>query len=253
MSKVDLSGKKLMISTPAYDGKVPVEWMLAFNYTVFLCQKYGIELGITVRMNSSLIPKCRDEIVHNFLFQTDFDYLLCIDADVVWKPEDVLHMLAKIDKFGTIAGVYCVKDDKEDFKVSLMTIDKKPIEADGLLRAKAVPAGFLMLDRKTLMGLREKYEYLYYKTDAEDVDKEHEVCAMFSMIVGNGNYVGEDIAFCMRLVESGYRLWVDPEIELVHIGAKKYDHSYKEYLLNFMEDEKEVVVQEAPSTIELTS
>ena len=247
MSEVDLSGKKLMIAVPAYDGTVPVEWMLAFNYTVFLCQQYGVDLGITVRMNSSLIPKCRDEIVHNFLFDSDHDYLLCIDSDVVWHPEDVMHMLSKIDKFGTIGGVYCVKDEEPDFRVALMTAEGTPIESDGLLRAKAIPAGFMMIDRKTLMGLRENYENLNYNTDAEDVVKTEKVCALWSMVVGNGHYVGEDISFCMRLVESGYRLWVDPEIELVHVGTKKYNHSYKEYLLKSMDEHEKAVAQDEPS------
>jgi hypothetical protein len=49
-------------------------------------------------------------------------------------------------------------------------------------------------------------------------------------------YVGEDVAFCQRLEEAGHDMWIDPEIELIHAGSKNYYHSYKDYLLNKLEN-----------------
>lgn len=242
MSEVDLSGKKLLVSVPAYDSKVYVEWMLAFNNMTMLCMKHGVEVGIHFKMGSSLIPKARDEIIHNFLFDTDYDYLLCIDSDVVWKPEDPLHMLSRVDKFGVIAGMYPVKQDEPKFFADLMFLNKNVIEVEGLLRAKAVPAGFMMLTRETLMKMREEYKELNYKPSSDDINKDHAMCAMFTPMAQDGKYRGEDIAFCHRLVKMGQRLWIDPEIELIHIGSKKYDYSYKEYL-------NEVVAHDAPVTL----
>jgi hypothetical protein len=230
MSKVSLDGKKLLISTPVMDGKVPTEWMLAFTTTVVDGNKYGVQVGIETFGGCSLIVQARNEIVHNFLFSTDFDYLLCIDADVIWNPEDVFHMLSKIDAHGAIFGAYPVKQEEPRFDLRLKSEDNKPIISEGLLQLRAAPAGFMMLTRKALMDVYNRYTDLHYTGGRSYLNKDHKVCSMFNTMIVDDELCGEDIAFCFRLVASGCKLWVDPEIELIHVGTKKYAHSYKEYL-----------------------
>ena len=56
------------------------------------------------------------------------------------------------------------------------------------------------------------------------------VKAYFQTAIIDEHYYGEDIFFCKRCHEAGISLWVDPQINLIHIGRKKYDHKLVDYL-----------------------
>ena len=89
---VELRGKNLLFAVPTFDGNMPAEWMMAYMVTAQELGAAGVGCGLNVRSGSSLIPKCRDEIIHQFLFNEEmqpFDYMLCIDADVIWNPADI--------------------------------------------------------------------------------------------------------------------------------------------------------------------
>jgi len=217
---------KVLIAVPAYGGQVSTDWMMAFVNTQQMGIEKNIIFGIHVRSNSSLIPKCRDEIVHKFLFETDYDYLLCIDADVVWIPEQILGMVDKAKTYGTIFGPYPAKQDENKFFIEPMRIDGDLVDQDGLIRLKSGPAGFMMVSRETLLNLRDQNKFLEYKSS----EYEERVCALFMPMIFMDQYRGEDISFCIRLLHANERMWVDPSIELTHIGIKKYKQSFTEFL-----------------------
>ena len=237
--EIDLKGIKLLVSVPSYDGNIPIEWMYAYMETAAVCAAHGVIVGLNARVGSSLIPKCRDEIIHQFLFdeaQQPFDYLLCIDADVVWKAEQIPQMLAAAiaNKGDTIYGTYPVKIDDPLFHIEFTkTTDGKPVINGDLFRVNSGAAGFMLLSRFTLEHMYQKYDDLYYEAKAgSDFNTDKPVCAMFTPGIIRNKYRGEDIMFSIRLNYAGLKMWLDPRLELVHIGKKRYDHSFKSYLDN---------------------
>jgi len=230
--EVDLTGKKLLIAVPSYDGTVPVEWLTNFTELVSIAYRNGVGVSIFARKNSSLIPKVRDEIIHTFLYMTDFNYLMCIDADIIWSPMDVVRLLARSDEFGVMFGAYPAKKDTAWFFPALQKVDGKPVTAGNLLKVKSAAAGFMMLNREILMDMYNKYPELHYQAAGDFVDKKHKVCAMFTPIIEDGHYRGEDVSFCRRLEKAGHGMWVDPDIELTHVGSKEYKYSYRDFVLS---------------------
>lgn len=233
--EINLNNINLMIAWPAYDKKLYIDAMLAYLKTVNYLGVLGVGVGFNARMGSSLIPKCRDEIIHQFLFdeqQQQFDYLLCIDSDVIWNPEAVPNMLASsvANEDAVIFGSYPVKKDEPHFHIEpLIDPQGNAVYSGPLLRVKSGAAGFMLLPRTVLEMMYKKYDDLYY-TATGDFQSDKPVCSMFMPAIIRDRYRGEDIAFCIRMGHAGVRMYLDPRIELSHCGDKQYKYDLNEYL-----------------------
>ena len=58
------------------------------------CRQHGIIFQHCFMMNESLIDRARNGLVHEFLTKSDADWLLFVDADIQFRPEDVLAMMS---------------------------------------------------------------------------------------------------------------------------------------------------------------
>ena len=94
---------KLMIATPAFEGKVSIPYTLAFASTHTILTANDIKLVPLVVKASSLLVAERNRILEAFWI-SDCTHLLCVDSDLGWPGEAVLAMLQANKDF--IAGVY---------------------------------------------------------------------------------------------------------------------------------------------------
>lgn len=240
---IDLKGTNVLLAVPAFDGNIPIDWMWCFFNTARIFSDLGMTLGFHARMGSSLIPKCRDELIHQFLFdpnmaEQNFDYILCVDADVLWDPVQLPAMIAasKANMNTPVFASYPVKQDDPLFHIEFMTMERDgevyPVKSGPLFRIKSGAAGFMLIHKDTLMKMREKYTDLMYtpKDDSDCKYGDTKICAMFNPAVYKDTYRGEDIMFCIRMGLIGVPLWLDPRMPLKHVGRKVYDHDLINYL-----------------------
>lgn len=227
----DISGANIAISVPCYKGTVPIDWVCAFAGTQSALMQHGVKSFMQVRTNSGLIHAVRNELVHTALAKPEVTHILFVDDDVIWKPDDVLRLLAWSQKYPFVCGVYSARDDNPTFFVDLdHTGDHKIIKSsEGLLRARGVPGGFMLLKREVFENpkLRAQCPVSHYtRGDLKD----ELVCGFFDYIHEGLTGTGEDIAFCRRWRRAGGEIWVDPTISLQHVGTKAYAHNYVAYL-----------------------
>lgn len=218
----NIAGRSLVILIPAYDGTVTTRAMHAYADTKTLLPAYGVnQCDLVTIPGCALIAEARNELVHCGLKQypdaTDF---LFIDADIVWKPQDVARLVAWGTNHHIVAGVYCAKQDSPRFIVNLYESSGKPVQApNGLLRAWTIPAGFMLVRR-----------HVFEKAQVPEYDRDRPgggvMKVFFDTAVRDRKWCGEDVEFCLRMQDNGFSLWVDPTITLDHIGAKTYSHSY---------------------------
>lgn len=201
-----------MIATPAQGGLVDINYAFSLAQTLHQLALAGIPSSIVIRQSGSLIISERNNILWHF-YNSDCSHLLCIDADIGWDYKDVLRLL-ELDK-QIIAGCYLAKGDK-GFLFRPITYEHIDIEDDGLILARAVPFGFVMIARRSIAKMIEKYPDLHYKSH----DGEDEGYGLFNTLVRNNQFWGEDYSFCLRAWESGLHLLIDPSIELTHAGKK---------------------------------
>ena len=235
---VDLKGRHLVLGLPAYDGTFPDELMSAVIETISLCRRHGVNVTVASRCGSALIDKTRDEIVHAFLHTTDGTDLLFIDSDVVWHPDDVLRLLAWGTTRDFVCGPYCVKQDDPAFYYDLLPSPEGKIiqDPDGLIELKSAPGGFNLISRHALETMVAEHPELQYVAHRGEF-KGKTVSALSMMYLrenddGTRSRIGEDIAFSNRYRATGMRMWLDPTIELGHIGKKIYRASYTDWVLS---------------------
>ena len=140
------------------------------------------------------------------------DYLLCVDTDMMWQPEDIRALL-ELDK-DIAGGLYldptrppyaCLVFDDYGY---ITDIPKEPFECN------SIGAGFLFIKRRVIDALLvpEFVEKSGLPFDLVLVDKEH-------LMDGLSVWVPEDLSFCMRARYAGFSVWCHPGVRIGHIKA----------------------------------
>jgi hypothetical protein len=88
-----LKGKSIMVATPMYGGLGNTMYISSLLRLQAECFRFGIGFEHAFMMNESLIDRGRNGLVGQFLTKSDADYMLFIDADIQFRPEDILAML----------------------------------------------------------------------------------------------------------------------------------------------------------------
>lgn len=226
----DLVGKRVAISVPCYKGVVPIDWVCSFSQTQSELAAHGVQSYLQVRMGSGLIHATRNELVHTAMKDANMTHILFVDDDILWKADDVLRLLAWSEKHAFVCGVYPARQDTPTFFVDLVTNNGKIVQSqDGLLKAKGVPGGFMMLRRDVFETPELRAQAPATKPTMGDLKGEL-VHGYFDYLHEGLTGAGEDISFCRRWVRAGGEIWVDPAIKLKHVGVKAYNHDYIDYL-----------------------
>ena len=222
------------IGTPFHGETVSVQYMESLMKTHLYFAKSGIPVMNIFLYNCSLITKARNDIISQFLNNTEFEYFIFIDSDISFEPEDILklmnydkeligatyskkalnwteiqraihHGLAdSVGELITKTSEYTVYDEKKEQKKS-----------DKLLEVRRLGTGFMLIKRGLLLKMKKHFKNLIYKMD----DNKSKGIAIFESEVKNGEHLSEDYAFCERVIEIGGKVLIDPNIRLGHHGG----------------------------------
>lgn len=210
--------KKIFIGTPAYDGKVHVQYALSLMDTDRLLRMHGFEVIVRMPVGSSLLVADRNRLTQLF-WESGADYMLCVDSDLGWDPRAVLRLLEAQKDFS--GGVYPSRDGKGFTFRPAQEKDGRIVVCPqtNLLKMEYIPAGFMLIKREVIARLRDRFPELYYSPKDPRSEKESAFC-FFDTEVWEGEFWGEDYVFCRRAREVGVDIWVDPLIQFDHAGIK---------------------------------
>lgn len=201
--------EKLYIATPGDTSeKTFDEW---FEQVDILSQLFPCEVARRKR-NSSDIALNRNKLVEDFL-ASGYNVMLFVDTDMVWTAGQVVRLL----------------DDDRDIVAGLMTQRAPPAmptigqfgEISPGRKASLVGRGRFYVDRvfevdfigSAFMVIRRNvFETIpppWYVMHARVWGEEHEP-------------VAEDIYFCWKAKQYGYRIWVDGRVQVGHKGYYVY-------------------------------
>ena len=208
---------KLMIATPAYDGKVHVQYAVALSETILLLAQNNIEVKINIPTSGSLLVAERNRILMAFM-DSDCTHLLCIDSDLGWPAQAVLALIKHDEEF--IAGVYPSRGENSfTFRAKLNEDSSVVKNSKNLLGMQYIPAGFMMIKRSVIEKMQQKFPELYYEPKAESL-KFAKGWYFFATEIWEGEFWGEDYTFCRKARECGVDIWCDPLIEFDHAGTR---------------------------------
>jgi hypothetical protein len=211
---VDLRNRKLMVAIPCYDGKVNVHAAFQLAALMPAIARYGVSVQLAHIAGCSIITKARNALAHMFM-QSDCTDLLFVDADINFKVEDVLRIVALSGDKDVVAGAYPRRADDKKFFTDI----HYPLElADGLLRVERVGTGFMLIRRHVLEKLEADHPEWKFWVNTEQAHH----TAFFDFKQTAEGYIGEDYLFCDRARAAGFKIYIDPEINLGHFGSTEF-------------------------------
>ena len=218
--------KNVWIAVPAYTGQVHLGTMRSLMTDMLLLAERGDRVTIFDESGNAMIAHARDMIVASFLAGEGTD-LVFVDSDVFWEAGAILQLVdADVD---FVAGIYPQRKDPEGYSVRWIA-ERGELWADpetGLLEVEGVPAGFLRVTRAAL----EKMVAAYPDKRFTDPNAPNgEAWALFDNIHVGAEYWGEDFSFCRRWRAIGGKVWLDPELELHHVGYKTFSGRIGDWL-----------------------
>lgn len=208
--------RKILIAVPCMD-QVPAQ----FANSIATLTSYGIEgVEISLRFNlGSLVYTSRNYLAL-MAMQEEADLIMWFDSDMVFNPDTLLRLLKDIDDGADfVTGVYYRRTSP--FTPTLFS--KLDINEEGV-------AIWDQIEEVPDKGLFEVagcgFGCVLMKTDiARDVFKK------FGRLFSPIGEVGEDLSFCWRARECGYKLMCDPDIPLGHVAhtmvTKDFYKNYK--------------------------
>jgi hypothetical protein len=217
-----LAGRKLFIGIPAYDGKINIK--LAYNLAALMPK--ALQFGVSVKLGDvsgcSIITMARNQLVHEFL-KTDATELLFIDSDVIATADDVLRLMAQSGDKDITAGAYPRRSKDKNFFADLYFDENKDLEFDGsLMRLERVGTGFMLIQRHVIEAMVAAHPEWFYDFKGE------QVCGVFDFQNKDGRYLGEDYLFCDRAREHGFKIHIDVDISLPHVGTEAFENNFRE-------------------------
>ena len=209
--------RKILIAVPCMD-QVPAQ----FAHSLATLTSYGIEdTKISIWFNlGSLIYTSRDQIAKKALLD-EADLVMWFDSDMVFNPDTLIKMLKLIDEgHDMVTGIYyrrtppftavgfnTMELNEEGTAFEWTDLDV-PLPSEPF-EVGACGFGCVLMKTEIFVAVFGKFGQ------------------MFTPIAN----CGEDIAFCWRARQCGYKIIADPSISLGHVGhtviTKDFSESYQ--------------------------
>jgi len=161
----------------------------------------------------------RNVVIERALARGEFDYLLFVDSDISWRPEDVCKIVAAAEahpfpaiftgayssaRHGVpfvVAGNYIPGSRNVECFTMEQFYDLHARHGDGAVQIDGCGAGFLLIPRVVIDRLLEIHG---------------SPVPWFCEPIIDGVHHGEDYGFCMRAEDAGFPTYLVPSITLLH-------------------------------------
>ena len=250
----DVSGRRLTVATPMYEGMCHAAYTRGLVELALACRERGVALSLNLITNQPCISRARAYAANAFV-NSGGQHLMMIDADMGFSASDVLALLA-------------VQVENPDYAVIGAAASRKMIDWQRVERAAksgaAVPlakvagsmavnfgagttrmrvdrphpvehlgAAFMMIARSAFETLDARHPELAWATadwERDNFALGARATAYFETAIdaASESYLSEDFAFCRRVRDAGMAVWLAPWIELTHVGNMNFQSSFRE-------------------------
>lgn len=218
--------KGIFVALPSYEGKIYCDTADAVIREVFAAHQKGIQFVPQFRINNMMSAMVRNWMVGKFL-EGNLSHMAFVDWDVHFPTGTLVRLMERdVDICG---AAYPFRSDPVDFPMAWLGAPGSPIymvnpktnERDdkGLVEVSGIPTGCLVIKRECLekmIALRPDLEYF------EPSLPDKKAYSLFEWVRKEKLIYTEDFAFCYLARECGYRVWLDPDIDMMHVGPKQF-------------------------------
>lgn len=189
--------KRILIAIPSMDS-VPV------GFCMSLATLNKIDECVVSNVSGSLIYDARNKLATQAI-KLEADYVMWFDSDMIFKPDTLERLMKDLDEGRDIvSGLYFrraapftpVAFSKIDCSSDACKFEDWKGELSGIHEVEGVGFGCVLMKSDVLLECLSKYG------------------TCFSPIAS----VGEDLSFCWRARELGYKIYLDADIKCGHVG-----------------------------------
>lgn len=246
-----LADCRLMVATPIYEG-AQGSYVRAALDLAQRAQAMGVSVQFEFILYQPEITRARNMLTGKFL-RSDCTHLLFIDADIDFSADDIFAMvnamLARAE-CGVLGGACprrefnwrnvaravelgLAKDNPGDlaryageFALQFAHANQNFALTD-LVELARVGTGLMLIRRDVLEGVRDKYPKLVFRADPAERDGYgvgEMVHALFYPMIDpdTQKMLSEDYAFCRRVRDAGFRIWLAPWVKATHSGPTTF-------------------------------
>lgn len=184
------------------------QFIASMEAAVPVLDRAGIGHSMVFEVGSAYISWARANLLGKGM-AGDVDVFVFLDHDLSFPPDALLKLITHPGD--VVAGDYRFKMDEERYMGRVDTDENgRPIvRADGTIRARAVPAGFLKVTRKAVERFTAAYPELVFGPKGEFID-------LFNHGAHEKLWWGEDYAFSRRWLAMGEEIYLIPDLDLTH-------------------------------------
>lgn len=232
---------KIFLSTPCYGGLCLQAYAESMLNLQRLCALKNHQLMLDTTENESLIPRGRCIAIARFLYKSDADVFVFIDADVHFQAEALLRLVESEHDVSVAAYPKKVimwdqaeaavkKGDQRSIEriASSLVLNFKYAKSqvvNGFTEVLDGPTGFMCIKRHVIEKMYEHYkDTLTCVNDHQNRDLD-EYCAIFDCMIDpvTRRYLSEDYAFCRRWQLMGGKIYADVTTVLGHVGNLRFN------------------------------
>ena len=202
----------------------------ALAAAITACEARGDTTSLQVLAGSCYVQVARNELVKKFRDEAG-DVALFWDDDISLAASDVLKLIDSPDE---VTGVtYRYKTHIEDYPVVIRTSEEgfPKVRADGCIEAVGLPTGMLAVKRSAIEKLVATHPERAYFKRQNGILLDGFV-DLFPQGIRDGQWVGEDYAFCRLWTDLGETMWLVPDVDISHWAkTEEFKGNYHKFLL----------------------
>ena len=230
----------VFIATPMYGGLATGIYTSSMVQLSAIFLRNRVDSSYAFQWNESLVPNARNVLTHQFL-ESQATHLMWIDADIGFRPMDILTMLIA-DK-DILCGVYPRKEidwarvaraveagvPPEELSNFAGTFAIKTLDSlaegdegdpEGLFEIEAGGTGFMLIKRGVFDALRD--DVADYVPDRKAIKEFYAT----TIEPETGKLITEDYHFCRLARSRGFKIYAAPWVRLSHAGTYVFDRRF---------------------------
>ena len=232
----------LVIGTPMYGGMCTSEYTQSLLNLSESANKSDVKLTTIFLGNESLIQRGRNTVAHHFMNLPDATHLLFIDADIKFRTEDIVNMIAA-DKSLIVGPVALKGYNWEEIRQAAVNGEDDIGRTGGVFNINKLP-GIDMVDENTpfeiehggnafMMIRRDVFETLkphtpIYTNGGRSLPDGVEIYDYFRVEINKdtNHLLSEDYFLCHSYRQLGGKVWCAPWVETGHFGSHLFNGKY---------------------------
>ena len=229
----------VFVSTPCYGGVCLQAYAESILRLQLVASQFNIHMNLDTTENESLVHRARNISVARFLYKSQCDYFMFIDADIRFDPLSIVRLIQSGHDV-TVAAYpkKCVIWDQSERAIKQGSTKEPEMLAtslvlnfgcpnvqitNGFASVLDGPTGFMLIKRHVIEKMYKHYPELNCVNDHQNRDLET-YCAVFDCMIDpeSKRYLSEDYAFCRRWQQMGGKIYADVTTTLGHVGNLRF-------------------------------